>query len=217
MLAIPPLIRIPVFVALLVLSLIVLGLDGHLVSALSFSIPSESVFGIVTPGVSIPAPSWTKLGVATAVLTIVSIGPMLVIDFLRKGAPTSWIVVELSWIGFLVILWLATASDTAANTALCSSVYVTGNSLCSEIQAAEAFAFLAWLTSLAYFVILLVFSILAHSAGNSRIWFSSVRDGEWQQGKGGAGAPGVGGVAPGPYAGGEGAGAGVAQYPPTNV
>jgi hypothetical protein len=85
----------------------------------------------------------------------------------------------------------------------------TANNLCGEAQAAEAFSFLAWLTSLAYFVILLVFSILAHSAGNSHIWFSSVRDGEWH-GKGGVGAP-----APGPYAGGE--GAGVAQYPPTNV
>lgn len=203
----PGLVRIPVFAALLVFSLIVLGINAHLIAKLHFNFDE---FGI---HYSISAPGWTKLGLATAVLTLVSLLPMLVIDFIRKGAPTSLVVVELGWLGFLWIMWLATAADTA-NNVNCGGV--TDNGICSEAQASEAFAFLAWLLLMAYWVLLLVYAIMAHTKGNNNVWMGSTTDQDFSAGGSHSGA----GIAP-PHpglaqqqmtTGGTGA-----TYPPHNV
>jgi len=169
---IPGLIRIPVFIALIIFSLIVLGIDGHLISQLSGSF--EDLFGF---NFSFTAPSWTKLGVAVSVITMVSLIPMIVIDFLRRGAPTSWVLVELVWLGILWVLWLATAADTANNVS-CSGV--RGSDICSQVQAAEAFSFLAWIVLMAYWVLLLVFAIMAANKGHKGIWKSGVADADFQ-------------------------------------
>lgn len=166
---IPGLIRLPVFAALLVFALIVLGLDGHLVAKLHHTY-DEGFFKV-----TINAPAWAKLGVATSVLTLVSLLPMLIIDFLRKGAPTSLVAVELVWLGFLWILWLATAADTA-NHVDCGG---SSDPICSQAQAAEAFSWLSWIVMTAYWAILLAFSFIAHSKGNSRIWTGPVTDSDF--------------------------------------
>jgi len=210
----PGLLRVPVFAALLLFSLIVLGVDAHLISKLSFSF---NEFGI---HYSYSAPAWPKLGVATAVLTLVTLLPFLVIDFLRKGAPTSWVVTELGWLGFLWILWLATAADTANNVDCNASLFSSGDNICSEAQAAEAFSFLAWIALMAYWVLLLVSAVIAHNNGNSNIWRGGVADADFTAGSGaGAGASGYngGGVQQPVQHQQQMTGASGATYPPHNV
>ncbi|KAF8309160.1 hypothetical protein DL93DRAFT_2231139 [Clavulina sp. PMI_390] len=166
----PALARLPVFGVALLFSLIVLGIDAdydhkyskiHQIDLLGFPI-----------GDYLPSPSFPKVGIATAVLTMVSLGPMLVIDLIRKGSVTSFIAVELGSIGFLWVMWLATAGDTAAYGSCPSSA----GSICSEFQAAEAFSFLTWLILMAYWILLLTFSIMAHMSGNHDVWMSAVSD-----------------------------------------
>jgi len=167
---IPAILRVPVFGALIVFSIIVLAIDGNLISKLSYS---YSNYGF---SYAVAAPSWTKLGVAVGVLTFVSLIPLLVIDNLRKGAPTSFVCVELGWLGFLWIMWLATAASTA------SGVYcggVSGIPVCDEAQAAEAFAFLGWLVLMGYWIILLAYTIIAMNNGQSGIWTTSVSEADF--------------------------------------
>jgi len=183
----PALVRIPVFGALLVFSLIVLGVDAHLISQASFTILGVH-YSL--------APSWLKLGVAVAVITIVSLVAILVMDLLRKGAVTSFISVELGWLGVLWVLWLATAADTA-NGVQCSGV-IDGfdGSICGQAQAAEAFSFLAWLLLMAYWILLLVFAIIAATQGQPGIWMVNVADADFSAGSGARGTGG--GVQGGP-------------------
>jgi len=194
---IPALLRIPVFGALIVFSIIVLAVDGNLISKLS---SSYSVYGSTF---TVSAPSWTKLGVAVAVLTFISLIPLLAIDILRKGAPTSFVWVELGWLGFLWIMWLATAASTASEVN-CGGV--SGIPICDEAQAAEAFAFLAWMILMGYWIILLVYTIIAANNGQSGIWTTSVSEADFSASEKGTGGGQV-------YGGGPAYGAQQAYYP----
>jgi len=194
---IPALLRIPVFGALIVFSIIVLAVDGNLISKLS---SSYSVYGSTF---TVSAPSWTKLGVAVAVLTFISLIPLLAIDILRKGAPTSFVCVELGWLGFLWIMWLATAASTASEVN-CGGV--SGIPICDEAQAAEAFAFLAWMILMGYWIILLVYTIIAANNGQSGIWTTSVSEADFSASEKGTGGGQV-------YGGGPAYGAQQAYYP----
>jgi len=180
---IPALIRLPVFVFLIVCTLVVLGLDAHFVSQTN---KANNFLGA-----ALFEFTFAKLGVATAVLTLVSVVPMTVIDFLRKGAATSYVVVELAWLGFLWILWLATAADTANLFSTCPSEFT----FCSQYQAAEAFSFLAWMALMAYWIILLVFAIIAANNGQSQIWYTGVTEADFSAGGGPAGGVPQGGAA----------------------
>jgi hypothetical protein len=158
-------------------SLIILGLDGHLISTLrrSHEVCVDGLFCGTAKG---SIPSFAGLGVATAILILVSIIPIIIINILRKGAITSFVTVELGQFFFLWIMRIATFSDTAGNTS-CNSSFTDGDSLCSQTQAVEAFsflAFLAWFILFAYWILLLVFSLLAYSKDNTKIWLASTCD-----------------------------------------
>jgi len=126
---------------------------------------------------------WTfnAFAVAVCVLTF-SLGPMFAIDFLRRGAITSWIIVELSWGGFLWVLWLASAALSSENLqdagGLCTNYRFAPNwwsRSCSEIQAIVAFSWLIWISWSFYLISLLTLSIISHTKG-APIWKTSVRD-----------------------------------------
>jgi len=204
---IPGLIRVPVFITILVFAIIVLGLDADFVKKAS----SETVdFLGIQFSVSSSAPTFAKLGVAVAVITIVSIGPMLVIDLFRRGAPTSFIVVELGWLAVLWVLWLATAAEIASK----GPCNVSG---CSQFQAAEAFSFLTWLLLMAYWGLLLGFTLLAAIHQQTDLWFTSVSDADFTA----RGAPPSGGAYPTvpgePQMAAAATGTTGATYPPSNV
>ncbi|KAH8113295.1 hypothetical protein DFH11DRAFT_1601240 [Phellopilus nigrolimitatus] len=99
-------VRLLVLFSVLTFSTIVLGLSANYISNFSsFTVPGVVSFTI---------PPWIGLAVASAVLSIIFVMPMVTIDFLRKGAVTSWVVVEVVILSILSVLWLAGAADVTA-------------------------------------------------------------------------------------------------------
>ncbi|KAI1797782.1 hypothetical protein LXA43DRAFT_1088852 [Ganoderma leucocontextum] len=183
-------------------AIVLLGVGAH----------ALSVFGTLR----VVSFAWAGLSVATAVLALLTLPAMLVIDFLRTGAFTSMIVVDLAWIGFLGVLYLASggaAADNAANFWVSCSGWnpAEARTVCGETSAAAAFGFLGWLGLWAYQITLLVILIIQANRGNY-IWQRSVKEA----------FPVTGAIPPvNPDATGEAKPMGMAPnqygYPPTNV
>ncbi|OCB84531.1 hypothetical protein A7U60_g8517 [Sanghuangporus baumii] len=124
------------------------------------------------------SPDFAGLAVAISVITLIVITPMLAIDFVRRGAVTSWVIVELGVTGVLMILWLATAATTADftdGTVDCDGLRGDSEFICRTYQAIEAFAFINWLLLLFYFSALIGFSVTAQVRRNPP-WRGTVRD-----------------------------------------
>ncbi|KIM84206.1 hypothetical protein PILCRDRAFT_818536 [Piloderma croceum F 1598] len=134
---------------------------------------------------------FSALALAVSILTLLTVGLLLVFDHIRTGFVTSRIVVELIVLGILSILWLATAADTASFNSFavgcgadscwsCPSQHHDVNSnhdaACGEIQAIEAFSFLNWIILMGYCITLLAFSIIHSRRGNNGVWHSSVKE-----------------------------------------
>ncbi|KAJ6493435.1 hypothetical protein C8R45DRAFT_989767 [Mycena sanguinolenta] len=170
------LIRLVVLSTVLLFALIALGV------AAAFTSTSTSLIGVTYP--------FAALGIATAVFTMVTVPPMIGLEILRPGSPTSMIIVEILWLGFLSIMWLATGADTASNTIGCGSnaekqesafdtesgvpTSETADGICSELEALEAFAFLNWIILMGYIGMLLVMSVMAATRKHTNVWTSSV-------------------------------------------
>ncbi|KAH9947319.1 hypothetical protein B0H21DRAFT_348128 [Amylocystis lapponica] len=158
-------VRLVLFIFTFLCAIIVVGIAGDLTSISETYLGGYFVFAV--------------LGIATAVLTILTLPAMIIIDYFRNGAFTSMIVVELSWLSVLWILWLA-AGATAANslsTYFGTCLYINDiiNKGCHESQAIEAFVWLAWITLFGYTVLLLVMSIVKMTRGKN-VWFSSIKE-----------------------------------------
>ncbi|KAF5364124.1 hypothetical protein D9756_000965 [Leucocoprinus leucothites] len=161
-----PLIRIGVFGTVSLFSFIVLVMSAHILSMARITI------------------DFAALGVAVAVLTLLTLPVMLFLGRIRSGALPSFIAVELGWTGFLWVMWLASAGTTASINGSGGRCVDFGgaSTLCGEVNAIEAFAFLNWLMLMGYFVVLLVFSFRAVQAGNNHIWTTSVNDANFEGG-----------------------------------
>ncbi|OAX42674.1 hypothetical protein K503DRAFT_682873, partial [Rhizopogon vinicolor AM-OR11-026] len=122
---------------------------------------------------------FSVLGMATSLLTIITVPIMLIVDFVRRGAFTSMVVVELVWLFILWVLWVATAAEAIATSNFyfpAGCIYAnSANAYCTELQAVEAFAFLNFIMFFVYTKVLLVFSIIASSRGKN-VWTSSVKE-----------------------------------------
>ncbi|KAJ7270310.1 hypothetical protein C8J57DRAFT_1321604, partial [Mycena rebaudengoi] len=170
-----------------------------LVRLVAFSV--VSVFSVITLGLAISLITttskfyngyfaYTALGAAGAVLTLLSVPPMLVLDIIRPGGPTSWIITELSILPFLSILWLATGANTAEMSPSllflylggCTSDPIFGTSLgadtgaCQKTSAIEAFAFLNWIILMGYSGMVLVLALISLSRKQPGVWKSSVAE-----------------------------------------
>lgn len=157
--------RIVLFSMTIAFSVIGLGLNAYF---LSLTMPDGFYF------------IFSVLGLVTTLLTIITIPIMLIVDFVRRGAFTSMIVFELSWLFTLAILWVATAGDAISTSNYyyprgCVDTNPTVNAYCMELQAVEAFAFLNFFILLGYTCVLLVFSIIGSSRGND-VWTRSVKE-----------------------------------------
>lgn len=129
------------------------------------------------------------LGLAVAVMTLVTVPGMVVVDIFRRGAFTSMIAVELGWLGFLDVLWLASAAYTTSVWPPLGSLCALNGDIpnlvgaCADVQAGMAFGWLNWLSLTGYLVTLLVVSIISSSKG-SPVWKSTVKTANWATGKG---------------------------------
>ncbi|KAF7350580.1 hypothetical protein MSAN_01618000 [Mycena sanguinolenta] len=171
------LIRLVVLSAVALFALIALGVAAAFTSTTSSNLFINHTF------------EFASLGIATAVFTLVTVPPMIALEMLRPGGPTSMIIVEISWLAFLSILWLSTGADTASFNAAflgCGNSKVDKeihqaedqvgipHGICSELSALEAFAFLNWIILMGYIGMLLVMSIMAASRKHTNVWTSSV-------------------------------------------
>jgi hypothetical protein len=133
------------------------------------------------------------LAIATSVFTLISLPILLFLGFKRDGAVPSYIIIELGWSFFLMILWLAVGAESAAeapgldligtnynvvydpNNPEGATVTYSCGRFCSEAKAVEAFGFLNWLMLLGYLGILSFHAVKAHQAGHTRVWYSSAK------------------------------------------
>ncbi|KAF5393692.1 hypothetical protein D9757_000363 [Collybiopsis confluens] len=165
-----PILRLTVLIAVLIFSVIVIGLAAH------FTVFSEQFFD----GYFV----FAAMAIAVAALTILTVPVMIAIDFTRKGAFTSMVLVELIWFLILWVLWLAAAALAAqdqifffgSSSTSCDFGLDVANTACHEFLGIEAFSFLAWLTLMGYDITLLVYAIIGSTRG-TRPWFSTVHDG----------------------------------------
>jgi hypothetical protein len=151
-----------------VFAIIVLGLAAHLTA-----VTEEFLDGYFVSA---------AMGIASAVLTIISLPVMIGIESRRRNAFTSMVIVELVWLSVLWILWLATtglaAQDQSFSFGAGSSCDFFNEGLvtaCHESAGILAFSVLTWLFLMGYSVTLLVYAIIGATRGN-RTWTSTVRD-----------------------------------------
>ncbi|GBE81399.1 hypothetical protein SCP_0311280 [Sparassis crispa] len=116
-------------------------------------------------------PSWADLAIATGVFALFTLPAMLIIELIISDTVfTSWIIVEIVWLNFLWILFLATGADAATIT-VCTGDLV---SVCPKAQAVAAFGFLGWIPLMGYAITLMVLSIISARRGIN-VWTSSVK------------------------------------------
>jgi len=154
------------FIGLCLSSVIIIAVSAHLINF------TESFFGNIYY-------NFSALSLATGLLTLLSLPAITVIDRTRKGAYTSMIAVEIGWLGFLWVMWLASAATTAnatGGTLDCSLVVSRFSTACHEIQVTEAFDFINFIFLTGYVGLLLIAAIIAHGKGNTAIWTSAVKD-----------------------------------------
>ncbi|KAK7058061.1 hypothetical protein R3P38DRAFT_2844201, partial [Favolaschia claudopus] len=179
-------IRLATLSASLIFTLIVLGIAADLTST---SLKFLNVYF-----------TFAALGIATAVLSLLTLPLMIWLDITRPGGPTSMIIVEMPWLFFLSILWLATGAQAAQVRSIgfwfaCADLGDGLDSIdagaCHEMSALEAFAFLNWLLLMGYALTLLIMSLVAANRKQTNVWTSSVANAPF-----GSGAPdaGVGGT-----------------------
>lgn len=150
-----PTARLVVFSIVCVLSLIDFAIACHLISG------TTTYYGYYY--------TFAALGLATAILSLLTLPVMYWLSVSRKGAFTSYVVTEVAWCWFLWIMWIATAGSS-------TWVNLFSGSVASEAQAFEAFAFINWFALLFYTTTLFVVAIISHSKGHSAVWTSAVKD-----------------------------------------
>ncbi|KAF8627567.1 hypothetical protein AX15_004359 [Amanita polypyramis BW_CC] len=166
-LSIVAVIRLALLAVVTLFSIVVLGLAAHSINVTAAAIGSYFTFD--------------ALGVATAVLSIVTLLALIILSLLRKGALPNYILVESAWFSLLWVLWLATAADTANATIFVSAgcnykFEVLGKTIdCQEFPALQAFAWLNWIFLMGYVALTVVLAIIQQTRGNS-VWFKSVNE-----------------------------------------
>ncbi|KAI9570204.1 hypothetical protein HD554DRAFT_2170379 [Boletus coccyginus] len=161
-----PLIRQGVLGATALFSLIELAISANLTSQ------TEQFYAVTA--------TFTALGIAVGVISVLTLPVMLIVDIIRRGAFTSMIVVELGWLGVLWILWVATAGESISEFNYvfplgCIYNDSTVNGMCQEVQAITAFSFLNFIILLLYTGVLSVMAVVAAARGQG-VWLSSVKE-----------------------------------------
>ncbi|KZO96653.1 hypothetical protein CALVIDRAFT_109819 [Calocera viscosa TUFC12733] len=150
-------VRLGIYSTIALFALIVLGLGGHL------------LYG---------------LAIASGVLTLVTVIPVLVIDHFRRGTFVAWTGFELAWLFILWVLWISTGGQAASLASLCGgysydyfgdSYYVgLAEGYCHELSAIAAFGFFNFFLMLGMFIYIIIMAVRAHQGGYTNIWQDSL-------------------------------------------
>ncbi|KAF5367081.1 hypothetical protein D9758_003918 [Tetrapyrgos nigripes] len=152
--------RLVVFGLAFILSFVMLALAGHMANT------NSKFRGIVY--------DFQGLAIASAVLSLIGLAPLLVVGFLRKGAWINMNVVELPVIGFLWVFWFAEAILTTSwNWLYPDGCLARFNSItktyCNELFAIEGLAFVVWIFLFAYIATMLIICLIGKSRGHA-VW-----------------------------------------------
>jgi len=134
---------------------------------------------------------FSALALAISLLTLLTVGPMFIVDLCLRGSFFSYIIIEVSWLSILWVLWLSSGAYVTwtdqqyialdPEESNCEFVPFTINRFiqaCHERKAIMAFSFLSWILLMFYTVTLLVLAFRAQSKGyTSNVWQTGVRDG----------------------------------------
>ncbi|KAK7461983.1 hypothetical protein VKT23_008415 [Stygiomarasmius scandens] len=156
--------RLGIFCFVLVVSFAMMGIAGHMAST------AQTFRHVVY--------DFQGLAIASAVLSLLMLTPIVVIGFLRQGAWLNMNVVEIPVAGFLWVLWFALAilctewagiwypngCPTVANS--------TTKTFCSELFAIEGLAFVVWIFLLGYVGSMIVICLIGKSRGHA-VWLVS--------------------------------------------
>lgn len=167
-----PMARVVVLSLTCVFSLAVLAANGNL-AQLEMKLESEAKLpGMITP--------FTSFNLAVSVMTLLTLPVMLAVDLMRRGAFSSLIIVEIIWLGVLVVLWLSTSAYTShifspiQGACHSSTPFQTVVTLCNDIQVSLAFGWISWILVSAYWGTLFTLAISFARRGQP-IWKSTVK------------------------------------------
>jgi len=126
--------------------------------------------------------SFAALGIATGVITLLTLPVMLALSMVRKGVFTSMIALEIGWTWFLWIMWIAVGGNSATGLLFFGScsrfagVEPGVQAACNEASAIAAFGFLSWIMLLSYCAFLSTVTFRQHLRGNTGIWTKDVTE-----------------------------------------
>ncbi|KAF8575133.1 hypothetical protein K439DRAFT_1641641 [Ramaria rubella] len=107
-----------------------------------------------------------------SIITMLALISSFTLDYLGKGSVLTMVAIELVLSFILTILWVASAGFASSTGTICTD----GFSHCSNGQALIAFAWLNFLFLLAWFTTLAALATIAHRAGNTSVWISSIHN-----------------------------------------
>jgi hypothetical protein len=124
--------------------------------------------------------NYAGLGIATGLLTMLTLPAMLALSTFRKGVFSSMIALEIGWIWFLWIMWLAVGGNSAGSFVFVGSCsrFLESNvvAACNESSAITAFGFLSWIMLMSYCSILFTLTFRQHLRGNTGVWTRDVTE-----------------------------------------
>ncbi|KAF8514886.1 hypothetical protein BU17DRAFT_94152 [Hysterangium stoloniferum] len=118
-------------------------------------------------------------GVAIAALTLLTVGPITFLNFVRKRSMASMVLLEIGWVSILMILWAVVggqASSTAIFTDGCSNVDDDLQSTCVQFVATQSFSWLQFAVLLLWLAVVMVVAAMAHNRGHTRVWMYPFQD-----------------------------------------
>jgi len=125
--------------------------------------------------------SFAGLGIATAILTLLTIPIMLVLPMFYKGVFTSFVAAEIGWTWILWVMWASVGGSSANISFVACSDYalLVGTRVeatCNEATALSAFGFLTWIILMFYNIALITLTLRLHFRGYPGVWTGDVTD-----------------------------------------
>ncbi|KAF8580570.1 hypothetical protein K439DRAFT_1636903 [Ramaria rubella] len=113
--------------------------------------------------------------VVIAALTLLTVLPVLVMNFVRRRCVTSVVLFEIGWVSILMILWVVSAGQTSGTSMFidrCSDSDADDDiqAMCDQFRAIQAFSWINFIMLLLWLAVVMVVALMAHNRGHTRVW-----------------------------------------------